>query len=187
MVEVNTTTRMKSRYRGWRLFCMTSVAAVVVVALFLGVTARLFVWPASDAPEHANVIVSLAGSSNRLAKALALARAGYASEILTSVVPGEGEPCLKSRPGIRIVCFHPAPATTRGEARFVGRLAAKRGWTRVMIITGKSQATRARMLFERCYAGRLIVVPVANSNPGLWHNISYEWGATLKALFTPGC
>jgi uncharacterized SAM-binding protein YcdF (DUF218 family) len=163
------------------------MAFVVIVTLFVGVTARLFIWPAYDAPEHANVIVSLAGSPNRLAKALALARAGYASEIVSSVVPGQGEPCVKSRPGIRIVCFHPVPATTRGEARYVGRLAAKRGWIRVMIITGKSQATRARMLFERCYAGRLIVVPVPNSTPGVWHNISYEWGATLKALATPGC
>ena len=63
-----------------------------------------------------------------------------------------------------MVCFHPAPYSTRGEAEAFSRLAAKRGWQSVVVVSSRYHLVRARMLFERCYEGR---VETASSNGSL--------------------
>jgi hypothetical protein len=49
-----------------------------LVALFLVVTAILFVWPSTNAPRRSDAIVVLGGSVPRLPRDLALAREGSA-------------------------------------------------------------------------------------------------------------
>ena len=166
-------------------------AAVVVslcaVVVFVGTSVRLFVWPATDPPARANAIVALAGSVDRQNKALALARAGYSGVVVVSTDEHHGVPCPQSEPGIEILCFRPEPLTTQGEARYVGHLAAEHNWRSIMIVPGTTQATRARLLFKRCYAGQLLVVP-ARESIGVLYGIAYEWGALAKAiLLRRGC
>ena len=107
-----------------------TVAMVValVVLLFVGATARIFVWPElPPLPDHANAIVELGGENDygRDSVALALARAHKAPLLIQSTRPADAlsDTCLPPVPGVRILCFNPVPDTTRGEARYIGQLA----------------------------------------------------------------
>jgi uncharacterized SAM-binding protein YcdF (DUF218 family) len=64
----------------------------------------------------------------------------------------------------------------------VARLAAKRHWHRIIVVSERSQATRARMLFRRCTSVQLEMVPVTDPRTRLPYDVVYEWGALLKAL-----
>ncbi|HEY1636044.1 MAG TPA: hypothetical protein VGF64_14865 [Acidimicrobiales bacterium] len=69
----------------------------------------------------------------------------------------------------------------------MGHLAAERNWRRIMIVPTTTQATRARLLFERCYTGQLLVVP-ARDLKSVLYGVAYEWGALAKAIFLrQGC
>ena len=58
-----------------------------------------------------------------------------------------------------------------------------------MVVPARAQATRARLLMERCFKGHTVVVPAAGPPviDLLWQ-VPYEWGGLLKALVVdPGC
>ncbi len=50
------------------------------------------------------------------------------------------------------------------------------------MVPERSQATRARLLFERCTDVRILMVPVTDPTGHLLYDIAYEWGALTKAL-----
>lgn len=158
------------------------VVVGVVLVLFLAATARLFIWPATDPPTHVNAIVALGGNPFhlRVHKAMELAADGYAPVVVVST--SEGERCPKARPRVEIICFHPNPIDTRGEAEYSARLAARNGWKRLIVIPQRTQTTRARMLFKRCTNIKLYFIPVADPADHFLGDIVYEWGALLKAL-----
>jgi uncharacterized SAM-binding protein YcdF (DUF218 family) len=83
---------------------------------------------------------------------------------------------------VHIVCFRADPLDTRGEAEFVSRMVATRHWHQIIVVSERSQATRARMLFRRCTGVRLVMVPVTDPSSHLFYDIAYEWGALAKAL-----
>ena len=56
---------------------------------------------------------------------------------------------------VAVACFHPAPYSTRGEAEAFARLADRRGWRSVVVVSSRYHLLRARMLFERCYDGKV--------------------------------
>lgn len=128
------------------------------VAVFLAVTAWLFVFPAHGENRPPAVLIS------RGAK--------YCGH----------SPCARPPQGITLTCFNPSPATTQGEAGFIARFARQHRWKSVTLVTVPPQATWARLRLERCFAGHIYVV-TAPLPAGPWsHEIAYEWGATLKAL-----
>jgi uncharacterized SAM-binding protein YcdF (DUF218 family) len=163
-------------------------AAVVVgssVVLFIAASARLFIWPAINRPAHVDAIVALAGDDNRIQRALTLAHAGYAPVVVISTTDRGTKDCPQSQTGFELVCFRPSPASTAGEAKSVAGLAAEHGWHRLLIVPGTTQATRARLLFKRCYKGQLVVVPARESGIRRDGALSYvvrEWAALAKAL-----
>ena len=106
---------------------------------FLVATALLFVWPATNAPERVNAIVVLGGSGPRWQKGLALAREGYAPILVLSDHPEA--PCPKSWRTVRVICINPTPASTRGEAREVSKMAAEYRWNRLLVVTSIPQTT----------------------------------------------
>ena len=57
---------------------------------------------------------------------------------------GTRHACHRS-PGVRLLCFHPDPVTTRGEARYIGTMAARLDWHSVILVTTPDQAWRARL------------------------------------------
>ena len=125
----------------------------------------------------------LAGPGNRLPVALQLAHEHRAPMLVVSRGwQGYGGPCPATIPEVRLICFEPDPGTTRGEAESIGRLARQYRWSSVVLVTTRSQDTRARMIVKRCFGGSTYVV-TAPLPLGSWpYQIAYAWGALVKAL-----
>lgn len=159
------------------------VGAVVVVA-FLAVTARLFVWPdLQPLPAHADAIIELAGpgDNSRDEVALDLARQHAAPVLIQSTLTGDTS-CLPPVAGVRIECFHPNPSTTRGEARYIGALAAERHWSSVILVTTPDQAWRAHLRVSRCFPGTVYNATAHLPVLDWLRQIPYQWAASIKAL-----
>lgn len=155
------------------------------MALLLGafgaLSARLFVFPARDTPQPADAVVVLGGTPYRVPKGLALVRAGWADHLVVSTP--YGAPCPAQPPGVTVTCFAPDPSSTQGEARYVGELARRRGWRRIIVVSSIPQDTRARLRFQRCFAGEILMVPVGPTTLQGWaYDLIYEWGALAKAV-----
>jgi hypothetical protein len=164
-----------------RALVALSVAIVVLVAA----TARLLIWPARGMPNKVSAIVMMAGPGNLVSLALGLAREHRAPYLVISLgTPQSGYHCPPGIPGVRLICFNPVPASTQGEAEFVGRLARRHGWRSIALVTITPQDTRARLRVGRCFAGRIYAVtaPPAPSQTNWPYQIIYQWGALLKAL-----
>ena len=164
-------------------------AWAVVLALLAGVvfavaTARLFLWPPTDAPAHVDAILALGGDPGQLRakQAVSLAESGYAPVVLVSLGGYPPAPCPRAKAGIEVVCFRANPLDTRGEVEFATREAARHHWTSMLMVPERSQATRARLLFRRCSDLRLLVVPVSAHGVVLLFNVAYEWAALTKAF-----
>jgi DUF218 domain len=166
----------KSRRRRWL------AVIVVVVVVFVAASARLFVWPPTDAPAHVDAIVALDGYPSRMGKALELGRQGYASTVVLSVLSFVNPLCHERIPAVRVVCFVPNPLNTRGEAEAVAAMAARNHWTSLLVVSSSTQTTRARVIMKRCYGGEVLMDPVQVPLSGLARQIVYEWGALAKAL-----
>jgi uncharacterized SAM-binding protein YcdF (DUF218 family) len=162
------------------------VAALLVIAV-VAVNLRLFVFPPSTTPAHADAVVVLAGGSGeRLDRGLALVRQGVASNLVVS--NGPNELCATRQP-FAVFCFRPNPDDTRGEAEAIGRMAAQQGWRHLVLVTSDYHATRAHLLLGRCFPGT-IDVSVARSSraplPLLWA-IGHEWGGLLETALHRSC
>jgi uncharacterized SAM-binding protein YcdF (DUF218 family) len=156
-------------------------ALSVVIVLFLVLTAVLFVFPSTNAPRRSSAIVVLGGSGLRVPAGLALAHAGFAPYLVISDSPNS--PCPADFGGVTVSCFHPHPATTQGEARATAKLARRHHWSRIIIVSGIAQTTRARIRLRRCYSGTLLFDPVSPGGLLAWiHSVLYEWAALTKAL-----
>ena len=157
--------------------------ALVVVLVFGGFTARLFVWPARGMPARVSAIVMLAGPGDRLSVALDLARQHRAPTLVVSQGQhGYGGPCPAKPPGVRLICFSPDPGNTRGEAEFVGRLASRYHWTSMVLVSSRPQDTRARVIVGRCFGGPVYVVTGSLPLSDWPYEVVYGWGALLKSL-----
>jgi uncharacterized SAM-binding protein YcdF (DUF218 family) len=164
-----------------------TVFVCLVLFLLVGLvvaTARLFIWPPTNQPVKADAVIALGGDTGQLREKLALhlARSGYAPVAVISLGGKKAVPCPHPVPGIRIICFRADPLDTRGEAQYAARLTAARHWHRIIVVSERSQATRARMLFERCTRVQLVMVPVQDPRNRLFFDVAYEWGALAKAL-----
>jgi uncharacterized SAM-binding protein YcdF (DUF218 family) len=174
--------RRRSFFR-FRLGRRALIVLLAVVAVFSLVTARLFVWPAEGAPARVDAIVMLAGPGDRLGVALRLATQHQAPLLVVSQGQhGYGGPCPPKTSDASVICFEPNPGNTRGEAEFVGRLAARYHWRSVVLVTTRSQDTRARILTRRCFGGS-VYVTMASVPWWDWpYQIAYGWGSLVKAL-----
>lgn len=130
------------------------LVAVIAVstALWLAASYFLFLSPREHLPVHADAIVSLAGSPERLSKAIALHDAGVAPTLVVSGASGTGnEQAVKlcaSAPE-SVICFQPRDGTTRGEAAVLGELTNKYGWTSIIVVTSTYHLTRATLLIRQ--------------------------------------
>lgn len=161
------------------------VLIAIVIALFLAVTARLFVWPSTSSPATADAIVALAGNPPQLnaKKAVSLSADGYAPVVVLSVGGDPPAPCLKGPTSVKVLCFEPNPIDTRGEAEYVARLAKLHHWHKLIVVSAVPQTTRARLMFKRCTNATLLLVPAGVRASQFVSRVVYEWGALLKALF----
>ena len=128
-------------------------------------------------------LVELAGpgDDDRDRVALELASDRKAPVLVQSTVAGDTA-CLPPVPGVRLLCFHPDPVTTRGEARYIGTMAARLDWHSVILVTTPDQAWRAHLRVSRCFPGK---VYVATAHLPAWdwvRQVPYQWLASVKAL-----
>jgi hypothetical protein len=158
--------------------------AIVVIALFLAATARLFIWPPTDTPTRVDAVVALGGDpgQRRAHQAIALVVAGFAPVAVISLGGKRAVPCPHHSDQVRVICFRAKPLDTRGEAEYVAGLARRRHWNQLIVVSERSQTTRARLLFERCTTAHLHMVPVSDPGSHLLYDVAYEWGALAKAL-----
>ena len=163
------------------------VFVVLLAAVWLVACLVLFVWPPAEtgAPAKADAVVVLSGSATRLPPALALIRRGVAPVLALSSV-GETPKWHAARRlcragrygGARVLCFEAVPYSTRGEARVVARLARRHRWTRIVVVSSTFHLTRAKLLFRRCYHGRLWLVGA----PTAWWRVPQEWASETGKL-----
>jgi hypothetical protein len=103
--------------------------------LFSAMMARLFVWPDLPPLSGTGPTPSLSWVGRVIGMArfwVSPAKKGWAPVLVQSTVAAEAgtDTCLPLVPDVKIICFHPDPGTTRGEARAIGALAAKYHWPR---------------------------------------------------------
>jgi hypothetical protein len=170
---------LPSTVRG-RILTIVLVIVVVIVAA----TARLFIWSPIDAPTRVNAVVALGGDpgQRRAHYAIALVKAGFAPVAVISLGGHPAVPCPRPGGRVRVICFRADPLDTRGEAQYVAALARRRHWDQLIVVSERSQATRARLLFERCTSAHLHLVPVNDPLSHLPYDVVYEWAALTKAL-----
>ena len=162
--------------------CMCAVSAATV---------RLFLWPDRGMPSSVSAIALMNGTGDRLHTAEDLAwqhRAPFVVISRGSPAFGHGSGCFPAIPHVKVICFDPSPADTRGEAEFLGRLARQYHWRSVVLVTITPQDSRARLRVERCLSGPVYVVTA----PLPWYDwpyeVAYEWAALVKAVvFQPSC
>jgi hypothetical protein len=175
---------LRSR-RGWQV----PVVFAALVAVFCGLTAWLFVFPATGMPTRVNAIVVPGGPGDRVGAGLNLARQDRARYLVLSEGDYVPPRLCGSRVGTAtVLCFQPDPATTQGEAEGTARLAREYGFRSIVLVTTPDQTWRAKLRFQRCYSGAIFAVTTPLPRH-LWPTqIAYQWAATLKAeLVNRGC
>jgi|RhiMetdeSRZDD1v2_1073273.scaffolds.fasta_scaffold114697_4 uncharacterized SAM-binding protein YcdF (DUF218 family) len=129
----------------------------VVAAVAYGYGIWLFLLHDQDRlPAHADAIVVLAGSRERLPVALKLAGTGMANTLVVSEDNASNDPdryrlCHGTKPKrYKLVCQFASPSSTRGEARMIANLADQRNWKTVVVVTSRYHIYRAHKLIRRC-------------------------------------
>ncbi|MHA7276862.1 YdcF family protein [Arthrobacter sp. HLT1-21] len=176
----------------WLRRSMTLLAALLCVWLIACYS--LFINPpvfGSDqvAGVEADAVVVLGGdSSERLPVGQELVAAGHAPILVMSNTDTPGNvdaDKLCRRPAhVSRVCFEPDPRTTRGEARALARLAADRGWDRLIVVTSDYHVLRAFTNLSQCSNSTFIMVP-SQPDHGLlgWLPRFIEESAALTASY----
>lgn len=169
--------------RGRRRWRQALIAASALVLLLAGLTARLFVWPPAGMPDRVDAIIMLNNPGDPWPVARQLAREHRARYLVVSQgTVASHYACPAPVPGVKMICFHPSPATTQGEAEFAGRLASKYHWRSMVVVTIAPQDFRARLRLERCFDGHVYVMTSSLPLRSWPYQVAYEWGATIKAL-----
>jgi len=144
---------------------------VVVLGGLWGIAAGVLVQAATDTAHPADALVVFAGGrGERLSKALVLVQQHVAPVLVISNGrdgrwQAANQLCA-SRRRFEVLCPQPAPDTTRGEARMVRDLAARRGWRSVVVVTSTYHARRAQLLLGRCFDGQLQIVAAPHTSRG---------------------
>lgn len=165
---------------------VVAVGVLFAVAVIAG-SAVLFVWPEQDSPARADAVVVLAGSKQaRLGKGLSLMQRGVAPVLVISdgrdpTWPQANRLCDGHAP-FTVICFHANPYSTQGEAETVARLARRHGWRSIVVVTSIYHVTRARLLFERCFPGRVETVGAPYGLIHLPSELASEWAKLVYAL-----
>lgn len=200
MVTTQPDSQQSRQGRKWSRYLRYVAAACAPVVAWVIIGFFLFVAPKSDIPTNADVLFVLGPPDQRLDQAEQLMRDGYAPTLAVSVPRGENgnydaDICTAQRT-YRIVCFHPEPFTTQGEARALRDLSIEHGWRSANVITAQFHVVRAEITLGRCYGGNIhmvanerILPAVALDNPtGSWaYHYAYQSAAFVKLALNPGC
>lgn len=164
---------------------MVTAVLLVLAVGFLTATYRWFVWPQQGMPAKVDAIVMLNGPGNRLTTAEDLAWAHRAPMLVVSrgsAYWGHGSVCAPRIPAVKVICFDPSPPTTRGEAEFVGELAARYHWRSIVLVTIAPQITPGRIWLGRCLTAKIYAVAAPLHGASWPVALMHEWGSAINAL-----
>jgi uncharacterized SAM-binding protein YcdF (DUF218 family) len=172
---------------------ITALVSATIVAWLL-LCMLVVEHPTINKLTHADAVVVLGPpEGDRIAEAASVVDRHLTSEL---VISGASRHywqayrlCTHPPADVKVTCFAPLPRTTRGEAEEVGRLAAQHHWQTVIVVTSKYHVSRARMLFGRCFSGRLEVVSSAGKlSAAHWaYQYLYQTGGYARAFAHRSC
>ena len=163
---------------------------LIVIAIFVILTLRWFVYPETTDPGPVDAVVVLGGGrGERLERGLKLMADGKASVIVLSTGihwtgPGSQQVkdlCATPVAQFEVICVAALPDSTKGEAIVISKLAAERGWASIALVTTKSHLSRGTRWFRRCSSIR--VYPVVAAADSTFREVEHEWLGTV-AQFT---
>jgi uncharacterized SAM-binding protein YcdF (DUF218 family) len=184
---VSSTTGRRLRLR------ITSVLVSAAVIVIVGLP--VYAVPQIDPLRRADAIFVLGGNGyERYPYALELALQGLAPRVVVSNPAGDVDTwltdlCRNQRYTFTVSCFEPDPATTKGEARELRRLAAEQGWRTVIVVTFRPHISRARYILQQCFDGALIMTesPADLSLEYWMWTYVYQSLGYVRAALQPGC
>jgi hypothetical protein len=183
-----------------RRWLLPTFAVLLTLGLVIGIGGyRLYVHPSVDVikpGERVDAVVALGGLIATANYAQTLVQQGAAPVLVVSnpyddgIAPVVERMCSGVQPDeYRVICFKPDPSTTRGEARAIQALAQQNGWTRVAVVAPSFHISRARLIFERCYPGTLLMVELPQGFA--WYNWTYQFtrqtAGFVKTAVWRGC
>lgn len=172
-------------------------SAVMFVWVFAGLF--LYVWPQTDTPAAVDALFVLAPQGARTEQAEQLMEQGIADTLAISAPRDDAanDHLCKQKRTYRIICFDPEPVTTQGEARAIEAISNAYGWESVSVLTAQFHVTRSRILIQRCYKGRLVMIPFVQPMPivklpnvgeSSWaYHYVYESAALVKVALRRAC
>ena len=173
---------------------MVKVLLLAVVLAFVGLSARLFVFPDTNNPKSADAVVVLSGARKpRLGKGLELMRRKVAPTLVISDAPVFGWPeanrLCAGHATFKVICFKAKSYSTRGEAEEIGALVRRHHWTRVVVVTSRFHITRARMVVKRCVKNAKVDMVAAHVPVQEWpRDIVFEWAKLIRSeTISRGC
>jgi uncharacterized SAM-binding protein YcdF (DUF218 family) len=154
-------TRPPRRRRVILFVLLWLVLATGVALIYL--TYAWFANPATADPgtvEPADAVVLFAGVEDRLETALSLMEQGVAPNLVLPAGPeiDDADGLCDGSAGFMVFCPPTDEASTIGEARAIGRLAAEQGWSRLIAVTSVYHVHRATYLLDRCHEGPIVAV-----------------------------
>jgi hypothetical protein len=127
----------------------------VVIVLLVALSGKLFVWPSpARVPKVADAVIVLpGGNGDRLPRAISLMGKGLAPLLVlpggsTSSWPAANQQCSIAQ-RYEVLC-PPDPGSVRNQARLARSLAEQYRWGLIVVVTSRSELTRARLDFDRC-------------------------------------
>lgn len=120
--------------------------------------------------------------------------AGAADTLLVSVdtfgidSAEEQPPCMEPRP-YEVICEHPQPFTTGGEAAWVADHTAAHGWDRIAVVTSTPHVARTRYLFDQCVPAEILIIDDRQDVDLVeWATqFVYQTAAFVKSFVAPDC
>jgi uncharacterized SAM-binding protein YcdF (DUF218 family) len=157
------------------------VIVTALVAVFIGLTLWLFVFVPSDHATKADAIVVLSGDRKRLDEGMRLFQEHVAPTLVISRDFHAWPAITTVCPEAHVLCIHADPYSTRGEAETTARLARRRHWSRIVVVTSRYHLRRARMLFDRCgLKTKAVAATTTFSDYAV--DVPWEWGKFLYQL-----
>jgi uncharacterized SAM-binding protein YcdF (DUF218 family) len=140
--------------RRFLLICVVALVAAYAIG------APVFLWRDDDPlPADADAVVVLAGSEKRLPAARALVDGGIAPILVVSA-DRSGRDEQRSRlcraKAEDVVCVYPGPFATIGEAQAIAKLAKRREWDTIVLVTSRYHLLRSERVFRRCGNFRVV-------------------------------